>query len=146
MGIRSYGCFHNHGCVQEIKSGVEKGIHKSQTNWVITVRTRPINRKELQSKVMGSLLSMWVGSDLFEHNLQWVPKIEPITSYMIKEGVSVALKGQAGEIKVNAVLKIREVSFSSVYFCLMPAIATAFSLASVYLPCTWLIFGDGDMR
>lgn len=90
---------------------------------------------------------MRVGSDLFENNLQSVPKIGPIMSYMIKEGLSVALKWQAGEIKVNAVLKITEVSFSSVYFCLMSAITIPFSLATTcHLPCTSLLFGDGDMR
>lgn len=61
-------------------------------------------------------------------------------------GVSVGLEGQTGEIKENTVLNITEVSFSSVYFCLMPAITTAFSLACVYLTCLSVIFGDGDMR
>lgn len=145
MSSRSFGCIYNQGCTQEIKSRVEKAIPKPKTHLGPHSKNKA-HKQELQSKVMGSLLTMRLVHDFFEHKPHLVPKIEPITSHRIKEGVSVAMKGDAGNIKVNSVLKITGASFSSVYFCLVLAIATVFSLASVYLPCTSLHFANSDRR
>lgn len=86
MCARSCGCFHNQGCTQEIKSGIEEAIPKPQTHLGHHSKNKAL-KQELQSKVRGSLLNMRLGRDFFEHNPQLAPKIEPITSYMIKEGV-----------------------------------------------------------
>lgn len=88
--------------------------HRRECSWVIEGKSRPIHRKDLQSKVMGSE-SMRLGSESFEHKPRSVPKTRPISSYTMQEGMPVALKGYAGEIKSLAVFKTAEASFSSVY-------------------------------
>lgn len=63
------------------------------------------------------LENMKLGSDLFAHSPTSVPAVGLSASRMMQASVSVALKRQAGEIKVTAMLRITELSFSSVHIC-----------------------------
>lgn len=132
MSTRSCGYLPSQGCAQKTKSGVKKG-HQS--------KKRPINRKGLQPKAMGSE-SMKLGSDSCKHKPRSVPKIGPISSCMMQD-VSVPQKGYAGEIKIAAAVKIRGLILSTV---LTASYSDCFLFAPCLLPCTSLLFGDGGRK